>query len=207
MKHQAYNNLKAEIKECQRCELGCKFIDGHDPHVVGDGDLNAKVMFIAEAPGKQETIAKECLTQSGKSGKIYAQVLKQLGLKRSEVYTTNIIACRPDNNRDPELYEILECRPYLERQIQLINPELIVTFGRLAAQTFFNNFKITKDHGKLTKSDQYAKSIFPLYHTSYIGCYAPQKARDEFNQDLKKLKKIIGKLNVTFTANHPTVCV
>ena len=192
MKLKIYEELQKEVLSCEKCDLGCNgLVDGKDPHVMGQGSLDTKIMFIAEAPGEQETIYKKPLTPPGKSGKIYEKVLDYLGLKREDVYTTNVVLCRPPDNRDPEPYEVIRCKDYLERQLLLINPKIIITFGRFAAQNFINNFKITRDHGIIQKHEEYKVDIFPLYHPAYVGVYAPISKREEFKDDLKKLKKII----------------
>lgn len=187
-----YNQIRDEISSCQKCDLGCNGpLDGQDPHVVGQGNLDAKIMFIAEAPGEQETIHRKPLTPPGVSGKLYEQVLDYLGLTRDQVYTTNTVACRPPGNRDPELWELNKCRDYLNRQIQLVQPKLVITFGRFAAQVFLNNVKITKDHGKLQKSASFNVDVFPLVHPAYVQAYAPLKQREAFKQDIKVLKGIV----------------
>src|SRR5271157_3399216 len=105
-KLQIYESLSAEVKKCTKCDLGCELLDGHNPHVMGQGNVNAKIMFVAEAPGLQETIYGRPLTPPGTSGKIYEKVLFALGLKREDVYTTNTVLCRPPSNRDPEPWEV-----------------------------------------------------------------------------------------------------
>jgi len=194
MKLRVYQEISDEVLSCKKCDLGCNMLlDGHDPHVMGQGNLDAKVMFIAEAPGFQETVHRKPLTSPGKSGIIYEKVLASLDLSRNDVYTTNTVLCRPPDNADPLPYQVFHCSSYLERQIQLIAPKLIVTFGRFAALSFLTNFKITVDHGKIRKSEKYGVDIFPLYHPAYIGAYAPADKRLEFKQDVKNLKTIINK--------------
>lgn len=195
MKLKVYQEMVKEIETCTKCDLGCNNpLDGQDPHVVGQGNLDSKIIFMAEAPGLQETVYRRPLTSPGKSGIIYEKILGYLDLKREEVYTTNTVLCRPPNNSDPLPYQVFKCSFYLDRQIQLINPKLIVTFGRFAANSFLNNFKITRDHGKLFKSEKYKIDIYPLYHPAYIGAYAPADKRLEFKQDIKNLKRIIKQL-------------
>lgn len=202
MKLKIYEELQKEVLSCDKCDLGCNgLLDGKDPHVVGQGNLNADLMFIAEAPGEQETIYKRPLTPPGTSGKIYEKVLGYLNLKREDVYTTNVVLCRPPDNRDPEPYEIMKCKGYLERQISLVRPKIIITFGRFAAQNFINNFKITRDHGVIQRHEEYQVDIFPLYHPAYVGAYAPLAKRDEFKADLKKLKKMLEGINAKNTTS------
>lgn len=194
-KLQIYNDFKNEVLKCSMCDLGSSgLLEGHDPHVVGQGNINAKLMFIAEAPGKQETIHRRPLTPPGTSGNVYENVLKFIGLTRDDVFTTNVVLCRPPENRDPELYEIKKCKSHLEKQLDLVKPRLVVTFGRFAAQTFINNFKITRDHGKVVKSNKFNIDVFPIYHPAYYKAYASAQRRAEFKADIAKLKKIVDNL-------------
>jgi len=192
-----WNDWATEAKKCTRCDLGCeKLLDGFDPHVIGQGSPNSDVVFMAEAPGLQETKYQTPLTPPGTSGKMYEKVLKALGLTRDNVYTTNTVLCRPPKNRDPELWEVHKCKQHLQKQLEMVQPKLIVTFGRFAAQVLLGNFKITKEHGELRKSDQFNTVVYPLYHPAYIAAYAPQEKRDEFKQDVKSLKGILKELGI-----------
>ena len=190
-KLQIYDNLRTEIMKCTKCDLGCESLDGHDPHVMGQGNLDAKILFMAEAPGMQETIFKRPLSPPGTSGKVFEKVLSALGLTRDDVYITNTALCRPPKNRDPEPWEVHKCKNYLRQQIALVRPKIVVTFGRFAAQSFINDFKITRDHGKMHKSTEFDLNIFPMYHPAYVAAYAPHDKREEFKQDVKTLKKIL----------------
>lgn len=189
-----YDNLIKEVYSCDKCGLGGEKLDGFDPHVMGQGSLDARFMFFAEAPGLKETQQNQPLTQKGKSGSVYEKLLVYLGLTREQVFTSNTILCRPPQNRDPEPYEIKMCRPFLETQLKLINPRLIITFGRFAAQVFLSDFKITRDHGKIYHSESFGFDIFPLYHPAYVSVYAPRIKKEEFKQDTKKLKHIIKEI-------------
>jgi DNA polymerase len=188
-----YQCIVKEVMSCAECDLGCeKLLDGYNPHVVGQGNLDSKIVFIAEAPGFNETVHCRPLTPPGTSGKIYEKLLSKLGLSRDDVYTTNVVMCRPPKNRDPEPWEIHKCRKYLRRQLEVVGPEIVVTFGRFAAQYMLGNFgKITQEHGKIKRSDNFGVNVFPLYHPAYIGAYAPKSKREEFKQDVEKLKKIL----------------
>lgn len=194
MKLKIYEVLQDEMLACSKCDLGSEgLLDGHDPHVPGQGNLDAKIMFIAEAPGKEETIHRRPLTPPGKSGRIYEKVLSELGLSRDDVYTTNSVVCRPPKNRDPGLDEVHKCKPFFERQLDLVKPRLIVSFGRFAAQSLLGHIKITKDHGQIKFSEKFGVDVFPLYHPAYIGAYARASHREEFKQDVKRLKGIVSK--------------
>jgi len=160
---------------------------------MGQGNLESKIIFMAEAPGLQETIYNQPLTLTGTSGKMYEKVLKFLGLTRDDVYTTNTVLCRPQKNRDPEPWEVRKCNVYLKQQLELIDPKIIITFGRFAAQTLLGSFKITKEHGQLRESKQFGFKVFPLYHPAYVKAYAQNKM-EEFKEDIKKLKIILSGL-------------
>jgi DNA polymerase len=185
----------SQTKKCTKCDLGCeKLLDGYDPHVIGQGAVPAKIMFVAESPGLQETIYQRPLTPPGTSGKLYEKVLKTLDLTREEVYTSNTTICRPPKNRDPEPWEVLKCKPNLIKQLELVQPDLVITFGRFAAQVFLGNFKITKEHGRLRYSKEYNVDVFPLYHPAYVSAYASKDKREEFKNDIKILKNILKEI-------------
>jgi len=193
MSQQEYNDLTQEVKNCSKCDLGCeKLLDGHDPHVMGQGSGKSGVMFVAEAPGLQETIHGKPLTPPGTSGKVYEKLLERLGLTRDDVYTTNTVLCRPPKNRDPEPWEVHKCQPFLKRQMELVQPKIVVTFGRFAAQIMLGSFKITKEHGQLRHSDKFDVDVFPLYHPAYVSSYASKDKKAEFKVDVDNLKEILA---------------
>ena len=196
MKLKIYEELKQEVLNCSKCDL-CE--DGKigdlKPQVMGEGNLNSKILFVAQNPGVEEVKHSQPLTTTGTSGKLYEKVLNYLDLTREQVYTTNIVLCHSPKNAEPENYQLLKCQPYFERQLDLIKPELIITFGRYSAQFFLNNFKITSDHGKIQRNEKYNADIFPLFHPAYVSSYAPQAKRFEFQQDIQKLKEIIKAMN------------
>ena len=186
-----------DVKNCAKCDLGCeKEVEGFDPHVVGQGNVDSDIVFMAEAPGLQETKFKKPLTPPGASGKIYEKMLKALDLTRDEVYTTNTVLCRPPKNRDPEPWEMHRCKQNVKKQLEIVQPKLVVTFGRFAAQTMLGNFKITKEHGEIRKSEQFDVLVYPLYHPAYIAAYANSERKEEFRQDVKKLKSLIKEMGI-----------
>jgi|Deesub1362B_J571_1020462.scaffolds.fasta_scaffold06338_3 DNA polymerase len=123
--HQFYE----QIKNCQRCPLGETRIN----FVFGVGDPDAKLMLIGEAPGKDEDEQGEPFV--GRAGQLLNKILKAIQFEREEVYIANILKCRPPNNRDPLPDEVAQCEPYLHRQIEIIQPKLILALGRVAGQT------------------------------------------------------------------------
>lgn len=185
-----FEEIKNDILECKKCDLGCGLVDNLDPHVVGDGNLNADIVFLAEAPGRQEQIKRKSLVSPGTSGKIYEKILKILDLTREDVCTTNTVLCRPPKNRDPEPWEVHKCKTYLKQQLDIIEPKIIITFGRFAAQVLLGSFKITKEHGQLRKSEQFGINVFPVYHPAYVA-RGYGNAAEEFKKDIKNLKLLL----------------
>jgi uracil-DNA glycosylase family 4 len=191
-----YEEMTKEIRACERCDLGCEKLDGYDPHVPGQGNIKSKIMFIAEAPGLQETIHQRPLTPPGTSGKIYEKTLDFLGLTRDQVFSSNVCLCRPPKNRDPEVWEVHKCKKYFKKTLEIVGPDIIVSFGRFAATALLGRIKITKDHGILTRSNEFNVDVFPLFHPAYIGAYAPAAKRVEFKEDVKKLKELLAERGI-----------
>jgi uracil-DNA glycosylase len=137
--------LAEETAGCMRCPLATQ---GRTQVVFGNGDADADLMFVGEAPGAEED--KQGLPFVGRSGKLLDKLLmEELGLRRDQVWVSNIVKCRPPGNRDPLPDEIETCRPYLEQQIEMIRPKVIVTLGRFAAQLLLETKEgITKLRGK-----------------------------------------------------------
>ena len=157
--------------------------------VMGDGDINAEVVFIGEAPGKNED--EVGLPFVGAAGKFLDEMLGEIGVRRDEVYITNIVKYRPPNNRDPLPDEKSAFWPYLIRQLGVINPKIIVTLGRHSMEYFLPNQKISLVHGQAKRVvfDDKKIIIFPLYHPAaalYNG-----SMRKVLIEDFKKLPKII----------------
>jgi uracil-DNA glycosylase family 4 len=127
----------AELAEnshtCSRCRLS----QGRQTVVFGSGDPDADLMFIGEGPGAEED--RLGLPFVGRAGELLTKIIEAIGLQREQVYIANIVKCRPPGNRDPEVEEVAACRPFLERQIDLIQPQVIVLLGRVAAQTLLGN--------------------------------------------------------------------
>ena len=119
----------SEIKECQKCSLG----KSRKNFVFGAGSPNADLMLIGEAPGADEDL--QGIPFVGKAGQLLTKIVEAIGLKREEVYIANILKCRPPQNRDPQPEEVAQCLPYLNRQIEIIKPKVILLLGRVAATT------------------------------------------------------------------------
>ena len=138
--------LSAEVKVCQRCRLAAT----RKRAVPGEGARRAAVMLVGEAPGYWEN--EEVRPFVGQAGRLLEQLLADVGLRREEVFITNVLKCRPPNNRDPLPDEMAACNDYLDRQIALIQPRLIVTLGRFSMAKFFGPGRGMRElHGKTTR--------------------------------------------------------
>jgi len=161
-KESAMALLREEIGDCRRCKLSQK-----RTHIVfGEGNPDARLMFIGEAPGREEDVQARPFV--GEAGMLLTRLIEKMGLKREDVYIANIVKCRPPMNRDPEKDEIQQCREFLERQIDIIRPEIIMSLGRIAASTLMGNerLKITAIRGKIF--DYRGIPLVPTFHPAYL---------------------------------------
>lgn len=162
-----WEEIITEIISCQKCSLHRT----RTRPVPGEGSIEAKMILIGEAPGANEDRTGRPFC--GDAGKILDGLLSQVGLKREEIFIGNILKCRPPNNRNPEIEEIKACTPYLERQIEIIKPEIICTLGNYATGFIFEKFGlkdkiqgISRIHGRIFDvNGLYGKiRIIPMYH-------------------------------------------
>jgi uracil-DNA glycosylase len=156
--------------------------------VFGVGSPDAEVMFVGEAPGKNEDLKGEPFV--GAAGKFLNEMLAGIGLKRSDVYISNIVKYRPPDNRDPSLEEIEAFKPYLLRQIAVIRPKLVVFLGRHAMNVFLPELKISQAHGKPVRKG--GQVYLPLFHPA-AALYNPGQRQiliDDFNLIPAILKKL-----------------
>ena len=148
--------LAEEIDNCRKCSLGFERTNT----VPGEGPYSASIVFIGEAPGHNEDLQGKPFV--GAAGRLLDDLLSQVGFERQDVFITNILKCRPPNNRDPLPAEIKACTPFLEKQLQKIQPNIIVTLGRFSLSYFFPTLQIGKVRGKLLKWNN--QNIYPVYH-------------------------------------------
>lgn len=178
--------LNKKMLQCSKCAL-CK----NRGHVVfGAGNPDGEIMFIGEAPGKKED--ELGIPFVGSTGIILNKMLDNIKLKREDMYLTNICKCRPPENRDPLPEEIQECWPWLEKQIEIISPKIIITLGRHALNCFLPDVKISEVHGKLFEIEipKIGKNkIFPMYHPA--AARISKKTRALFEEDFKKLPRLL----------------
>jgi len=182
--------LEERIRNCQKCPLGRLRTNA----VPGAGSYKARVMFVGEAPGYWED--QKGLPFVGRAGRLLDELLEGIGLEREDVYITNIVKCRPPNNRDPTDEEIKACAPYLDRQIDIIRPRVIVPLGRHSMAYILRKFgfepaPISKIHGKTFEAGTlFGKFvIMPSYHPA-AALYKPP-LREELRKDFQKLKALL----------------
>ena len=154
---QELEKLAKQIVVCTKCELH----RSRKKAVPGEGPTHAEIMFIGEGPGARENELGRPFI--GASGKFLDQLLEQAGVTRADVWITNVVKCRPPGNRDPLPDEIKTCTGnYLQRQIEIVNPSIIVTLGRHSMGLFFKGAKITQIHGQMQKAGD--RFMIPMYH-------------------------------------------
>jgi DNA polymerase len=175
--------IAREIRACKKCPL----FKGRTHAVPGEGNKYPEILFIGEGPGGTED--REGRPFVGDAGKFLESMLKSIGRKREEVFITNVVKCRPPNNRDPLEEEVGVCtRNYLFSQIKLLKPKLIVTLGRHAMQTFFPQIRsISGVHGKAYKKA--GQVYFILYHPA--AALYQQALKETMKEDFKKIKEIL----------------
>ena len=159
--------LREEIGDCKRCKLS----EGRKNIVFGEGDAGALLVFIGEGPGREEDIQGRPFV--GEAGMLLTKLIEKMSigeknLTRADVYIGNIVKCRPPMNRDPEEDEIASCRGFIERQIEIIRPEIIVTLGRIALQTLLKKpeLRITAARGNFF--EYRGIPVMPTFHPAYL---------------------------------------
>lgn len=183
-KMQPLEEIKKEIEACRKCSL----CSGRANIVPGDGSFDADIMFIGEAPGKNED--KQGKPFVGAAGKILSNLLDSIGLKREDVYITNVVKCRPPMNRDPLPDEIACCADYLKKELEIIKPKIIVLLGRHAMERFLPGLKISLDHGKPKHLN--GRVYFPIYHPA--AAIYQRSLLETLEKDFKKIPKLIKKM-------------
>lgn len=174
-----WEKLKSECLNCRRCPL----CETRNNVVFGVGPENAEVLFIGEGPGEQEDLKGEPFV--GRGGKLLDDMLELIDLDRTKIYIANMVKCRPPKNRDPLETEQMACAEWLRRQIELLQPKLIVCLGRISAMKFIKpDFRITKEHGQWFEMN--GRRVMALYHPAAL-LRDPNKRPETFD-DLKRLQ-------------------
>ena len=181
-----YESLKLlhdEIINCKKCNL----CETRKNAVPGKGNKNTEIVFVGEAPGKTEDLNGEPFI--GSAGKILDNALRNAGLTRDTVYITNIVKCRPPENRAPNEEERKMCQAYLENEFRLIKPKIICLLGNTAYKTILGGGEISKNHGKLINKDGFL--YFITFHPAAV--IYNQKLAKEFKKDIKKIVELLKK--------------
>ncbi|HIH96400.1 MAG TPA: uracil-DNA glycosylase [Thermoplasmata archaeon] len=179
--------LKGKVGSCKKCELWKR----RNHPVFGEGNFGSRLMFIGEAPGYFEDQQGKPFV--GRAGKVLDELLESVGLQREDIFITNVVKCRPPDNRNPLPDEIEACSSYLDEQLQLIQPQTIVLLGKFALSYIFEKFdlkqrKISEVHGKVFKVRDLMgiKRLIPLYHPA-TATYNPQ-IKEVLLKDFKSVK-------------------
>lgn len=158
----ALETIAAEVSVCTKCRLAA----GRSRSVPGEGHPDTEVVFVGEGPGQNEDAQGRPFV--GAAGGLLNELLGSIGWKRDEVFITNVVKCRPPGNRDPEPDEIAACAPYLKRQLEVLDPALVVTLGRFSLQAFMPGARIGQVHGTVRQADPEAGApnamAFAMYH-------------------------------------------
>lgn len=173
--------LYNEIVQCQRCDLS----KSRKNAVPGEGPGNAQIMFIGEGPGFHED--QQGRPFVGAAGQFLEELLDSIGHKREDVYICNVIKCRPPGNRDPQPEEVEACQPFLDRQIELLSPRMIVTLGRFSMERFFPTAKISQIHGQPRRRGGII--YYPMYHPA-AALHQP-KWRQVVKDDMSKIPQVL----------------
>lgn len=180
------DELRSECLNCRKCGL----CETRNNVVFGIGNPNTDVLFIGEGPGENEDLQGQPFV--GRGGMLLDKMLSVVDLSRDKnIYIANMVKCRPPKNRDPEESEVAACRPWLEEQIRIIDPKIIVCLGRVAAIRFIDpNFKVTKEHGQFIGKD--GRLVMGTFHPAAILRNPNQKpaAMEDFFALQEKIKEI-----------------
>jgi len=183
-----WNQLKGAVRQCIACQLH----ETRKNTVFGVGEEQADWMIIGEAPGADEDRQGEPFV--GKAGQLLNNMLLAIGLKREQVYIANILKCRPPNNRDPRPDEVLKCEPFLKRQVELVNPKIILAVGRIAAHNLLKtDTSLSKLRGQKFAYGESQTPVVVTYHPAYL-LRSPQDKRKAW-QDLLYAKSVCNERN------------
>ncbi|UCG38622.1 MAG: uracil-DNA glycosylase [bacterium] len=175
--------LRRHIGDCRRCPLA----EGRRNLVFGTGSPEADLVFVGEAPGKDEDLKGEPFV--GKAGQLLTRIINAMGLGREDVYICNVIKCRPPGNRDPLPEEVAQCEPFLKAQLDILRPRIICALGSFAARALIGpEVRISKVRGRL--SEYNGIPLIPTYHPSFL--LRNPGAKREVWEDVQKIMQILG---------------
>ncbi len=176
-----------EVSGCTKCTLQ----HSRKLAVPGEGPAHAEIMFIGEGPGFHEN--EQGRPFVGAAGKYLDELLASINMKRSDVFITNVVKCRPPGNRDPLPEELEACNDYLERQVQAINPKVIVTLGRFSMAHYLPNAKISSVHGQATRVK--GRTVIAMYHPA--AALHQQSLKSTIEKDFSRLPELIAQMAQT----------
>ena len=173
----ALEAIAAEVRDCTRCRLHV----GRTRSVPGEGNPSTEVVFVGEGPGFNED--RQGRPFVGRAGDLLVKLLGSIGWRREDVFITNIVKCRPPDNRDPEPDEIAACAPYLVRQLEILDPAMVVTLGRYSMGRFMPGARISQAHGTVRPADPATGArdalVFAMYHPA-AALRTPAIERDSY---------------------------
>jgi DNA polymerase len=176
--------LRADLGDCQRCGLA----GSRRTIVFGQGNPHARLMFVGEAPGAEED--EQGLAFVGKAGQLLTKIIEAIGMRRDDVFIANVLKCRPPGNRNPEPDEIIQCQPFLERQIESIRPEVLVGLGKFGAHWLLKTAEpITRLRGRVGAYK--GIKVMPTYHPAYL--LRNPGAKKEVWEDMKVVRDLLAR--------------
>lgn len=178
------DEVAAQVTQCEKCQLHFSRKNA----VPGEGPANSEIMFIGEGPGFYEN--EQGRPFVGQAGKFLDELLEMAGLKREQVFICNVVKCRPPGNRDPEPQELQACNGYLDRQIEVINPHVIVTLGRFSMAKFLPQARISSIHGNAMLVN--GRMIVPMFHPA-AALHQPS-LKPQVIEDFKKLPEYLAQM-------------
>lgn len=179
------------VSGCQDCALS----GGRKQAVPGEGPSDAQIMFIGEGPGYHED--QQGRPFVGPAGRFLEELLHSIGLRREDVFIANMVKCRPTNNRDPMPNEISSCSKYLDRQIELIDPNIVVTLGRFSMSKFLPKDSISRAHGKMRKVG--GLNVYPIMHPA--AALHKQELKRVIEEDFKAIPNLVKEATNTESKN------
>ena len=189
----ALEAVHKQIATCEKCILHRSRVKA----VPGVGPEQASIMFIGEAPGFHEN--QQGLPFVGPAGRLLDELLERIGLRRESVFITNVVKCRPPKNRDPQPEEIEACRPYLDQQIELLQPKMVITLGRFSMARYFPNAKISRIHGQPRKIE--GVIYYPMYHPA-AALHQPSLRRT-VEEDVLKIPELLAQIDEMADSKPP----
>jgi DNA polymerase len=197
----ALEGIAAEVRVCTRCRLH----ETRTQAVPGEGDPDTEVVFVGEGPGFHED--RQGRPFVGRAGDLLVRMLDSIGWRRDDVFITNIVKCRPPENRDPEPDEIAACAPYLERQLAALDPAVVVTLGRHSMGRFMPGARISQAHGTVRPADPATgardATVFAMYHPA-AALRTPAIERESF-EDVARIPTVLVESRTRRAAASATV--